>query len=131
MVPLRGCRSGRRLSLALGDLTERGKRLRQPVAIPAFSRDGVPDPVVDLAGLQPGLAVDEGTSLGLREDEADEGAGVEAADGQLLAVLQLFDRQCVVLFTAEGALVHLRVGAAGLQPVALDLDEARPPFPVA
>src|SRR5436190_1899490 len=113
------------------DPLHRVERLLQPVAEVALPGDQIEDAVLDLPGIHAEPGVDERAVLGLRQQHVDEGAGVDAADHQLLAVLHAVHvEQHVVL--AHGSLDHLAVCAARLEIVlALDLEHAWPPVRMA
>jgi bifunctional DNase/RNase len=106
----------------------RVERLSEPAAEVALARDQVEDPVLELSRVHAEPGVDEGSLLRLREQPVDEGAGVHAADQELLAVLHPIHSEQHVVF-ADRTSDHLAVRAAGLEIfLAFDLEHPRPPL---
>src|SRR5215208_1617879 len=106
------------------------KRFLKPVAEEAAAERQVEHPVLQLGGLHAEGGVDEGALLRLGQRSVDEGSGVHAADQEVLAVLHLVDADLHFVRPA-GHLDHLAIGAARLQPLALDGEDPRPPLRMA
>jgi hypothetical protein len=101
----------------------------QPLAEPPPAGDRVEDAGACRLGIEAELHVDERAALRLGEQPVRIGAGVQATQRQLAAVVHAFDRH-IGLDDPHGRLEHLSVAAALLEPLAVNVDHTRPPFRV-
>src|SRR5688500_17057538 len=111
------------------DSLHRIERLLEPAPEVPLAGNGVKELRARGQRLHPEARVDKGAPAHVGEGEVDEGAGVDAADPHLAQLVEAVDDNVEIL-VAERSLGHLAIGAALLDPLALDLDDLRPPLRV-